>query len=106
MKGSDKHPVTLIGYSLLHVNKKVVTMPPGQTVAFCCIRPTTTLYQRGPLSSPPLTTPSYLGLFQNFQLSLFVEPFSSILREKPTTCLLYTSPSPRDGLLSRMPSSA
>ena len=25
---------------------------------------------------------------------------------KPTGCLLYTSPSPRDGLLSRMPSSA
>ena len=24
----------------------------------------------------------------------------------PVTCLLYTSPSPRDGLLSRMPSSA
>ena len=24
----------------------------------------------------------------------------------PTVCLLYTSPSPRDGLLSRMPSSA
>ena len=26
--------------------------------------------------------------------------------EKFTSCLLYTSPSPRDGLLSRMPSSA
>ena len=26
--------------------------------------------------------------------------------ELPFTCLLYTSPSPRDGLLSRMPSSA
>ena len=26
--------------------------------------------------------------------------------EVPTGCLLYTSPSPRDGLLSRMPSSA
>ena len=25
---------------------------------------------------------------------------------EPPTCLLYTSPSPRDGLLSRMPSSA
>ena len=25
---------------------------------------------------------------------------------EPSTCLLYTSPSPRDGLLSRMPSSA
>src|SRR5665647_3042510 len=45
LKVSDKHSVTFIGYSLLHVNKKVVTMPPGQTVAFFCIRPTTTLYQ-------------------------------------------------------------
>ena len=27
-------------------------------------------------------------------------------RAEPFTCLLYTSPSPRDGLLSRMPSSA
>ena len=27
-------------------------------------------------------------------------------REDPWNCLLYTSPSPRDGLLSRMPSSA
>ena len=29
-----------------------------------------------------------------------------VLLAKPQTCLLYTSPSPRDGLLSRMPSSA
>ena len=28
------------------------------------------------------------------------------IREAPGNCLLYTSPSPRDGLLSRMPSSA
>ena len=28
------------------------------------------------------------------------------LRTSNTSCLLYTSPSPRDGLLSRMPSSA
>ena len=27
-------------------------------------------------------------------------------RARPESCLLYTSPSPRDGLLSRMPSSA
>ena len=27
-------------------------------------------------------------------------------KEKNKNCLLYTSPSPRDGLLSRMPSSA
>ena len=29
-----------------------------------------------------------------------------LIREETVTCLLYTSPSPRDGLLSRMPSSA
>ena len=28
------------------------------------------------------------------------------VKKKIDTCLLYTSPSPRDGLLSRMPSSA
>ena len=31
---------------------------------------------------------------------------ANILLEAFNTCLLYTSPSPRDGLLSRMPSSA
>ena len=42
------------------------------------------------------------------------EIFYSVHKERPffsslveyMTCLLYTSPSPRDGLLSRMPSSA
>ena len=52
---------------------------------------------------------SYLLLIQNknfnfkaffyFQKSVKGGPFTK-------TCLLYTSPSPRDGLLSRMPSSA
>ena len=32
--------------------------------------------------------------------------WDSFQRELQQTCLLYTSPSPRDGLLSRMPSSA
>ena len=32
--------------------------------------------------------------------------FSIELKQGSITCLLYTSPSPRDGLLSRMPSSA
>ena len=31
--------------------------------------------------------------------------FASVI-DMPNNCLLYTSPSPRDGLLSRMPSSA
>ena len=33
-------------------------------------------------------------------------PFSDKMIGLPYICLLYTSPSPRDGLLSRMPSSA
>ena len=33
-------------------------------------------------------------------------PFGLEMEDRSYTCLLYTSPSPRDGLLSRMPSSA
>ena len=39
-------------------------------------------------------------------LSEFAGSVEGRLVEKPRGCLLYTSPSPRDGLLSRMPSSA
>ena len=42
-----------------------------------------------------------LGI-HHLQDVLFHLPF----RYQDRTCLLYTSPSPRDGLLSRMPSSA
>ena len=34
------------------------------------------------------------------------EKATKVKAEEDTICLLYTSPSPRDGLLSRMPSSA
>ena len=35
-----------------------------------------------------------------------LEPVTSILLYDSSSCLLYTSPSPRDATLSRMPSSA
>ena len=35
-----------------------------------------------------------------------VQSFAKAVEADPKDCLLYTSPSPRDGLLSRMPSSA
>ena len=35
-----------------------------------------------------------------------VERVLEVLRDRSTPCLLYTSPSPRDATLSRMPSSA
>ena len=34
------------------------------------------------------------------------DKLKDVFKDKVDTCLLYTSPSPRDGLLSRMPSSA
>ena len=49
------------------------------------------------------------AVLQNLDAQLRVYPRNSFiwqLGEQVTTCLLYTSPSPRDGLLSRMPSSA
>ena len=48
------------------------------------------------------TTPTRTELLAN------VPEFSGLKSypNTPNTCLLYTSPSPRDGLLSRMPSSA
>ena len=44
-------------------------------------------------------------LLDTGEISLFSE-FSIIITGQTDSCLLYTSPSPRDGLLSRMPSSA
>ena len=40
------------------------------------------------------------------RVALSSEPNRPVNWEDGGTCLLYTSPSPRDGLLSRMPSSA
>ena len=51
--------------------------------------------------------PETAGLIFNEELVRFSEPGAAVLlRGDEYTCLLYTSPSPRDGLLSRMPSSA
>ena len=43
---------------------------------------------------------------QNNKLAQFIQTIVVPAAEETDICLLYTSPSPRDGLLSRMPSSA
>ena len=48
-----------------------------------------------------------LGLKLDLNYNFKVEGFKQVVQAlSPSPCLLYTSPSPRDGLLSRMPSSA
>ena len=56
----------------------------------------------GPPSSGALTVGQILGLLNQFPVGSRGSPQAMRLMG----CLLYTSPSPRDGLLSRMPSSA
>ena len=51
-------------------------------------------------NSPVPTVSEIAALTQDLQWS------ESARSRTPISCLLYTSPSPRDGLLSRMPSSA
>ena len=61
-------------------------------------------YKQATKLSPSLATAHYnLGLIYGKinQQQLAIESYKQAI-----TCLLYTSPSPRDGLLSRMPSSA
>ena len=45
---------------------------------------------------------------QEIKVECYLDLLDNSITEngKALTCLLYTSPSPRDGLLSRMPSSA
>ena len=62
---------------------------------------------------PVLDGKDVMGLAQTgtgktaaFGLPLVSKLLATGKKPAPKTCLLYTSPSPRDGLLSRMPSSA
>src|SRR5664279_4836342 len=58
----------------------------------------------------PMKYPSYLVRHENkvvWLIHQFRQAYDRFgTAESDFTCLLYTSPSPRDGLLSRMPSSA
>ena len=57
------------------------------------------------IEATSFTLGSELNIFNNFEIDCAV--FTSFdASEHSEICLLYTSPSPRDGLLSRMPSSA
>ena len=57
--------------------------------------------------SETITFPSHLGRPDGFDLNFTLEPIAEEMRNiLDEDCLLYTSPSPRDSIASRMPSSA
>ena len=58
-------------------------------------------YEKGPDAQLGYTFPNLLTEYVMKNTHVPVGPWRGV-----NTCLLYTSPSPRDGLLSRMPSSA
>ena len=62
----------------------------------------------GALVVPVLTLRLVLGgTGESIRLAaLWMIEHNQLEQQEADTCLLYTSPSPRDGLLSRMPSSA
>ena len=62
------------------------------------------LSQFDDIATAKLTSSSLAFLESETTAQTAIATFSEVLGAKP--CLLYTSPSPRDGLLSRMPSSA
>src|SRR5680860_1001056 len=62
------------------------------------------VYIRGVLIQ--LWTPDHLRGRVNAVDKVFIGASNELGEFRAGTCLLYTSPSPRDGLLSRMPSSA
>ena len=60
----------------------------------------------GPHTNPCGARRQIIGVYDNSLLSTFSRVAKNLDMEHVMVCLLYTSPSPRDGLLSRMPSSA
>ena len=64
-------------------------------------------YWEGELSSSALSTAVACAAMQHVQTATGTEEHGALIQGGlHWLCLLYTSPSPRDGLLSRMPSSA
>ena len=79
------------GYIVASIDHKESTYEDQQSIA-------STLYNR-PIDQRTVLN-SMAALSEDIE-----SPFYSLV-DSENTCLLYTSPSPRDGLLSRMPSSA
>ena len=57
-------------------------------------------------AAAPLRTRHGTMKMDGVEVPVTIQPDTAVPKDPLQGCLLYTSPSPRDGLLSRMPSSA
>ena len=69
--------------------------------SFDCYGLAREMFRRAGVTVPDFTSPGTME-----RAAELIASQSERWRKVPYGCLLYTSPSPRDGLLSRMPSSA
>ena len=81
---------------------KSVAIPPSHTSGVCAPSPVEIDDKEHILNRAGSKMETYKGARTLTELKEFV----TTTKGEAGNCLLYTSPSPRDGLLSRMPSSA
>ena len=78
--------------------------PYGLQIIFSCMP--AAIHRGDPIASLDIES-ALLDLREEIKDQDFIKKLiRELLLDNPHRCLLYTSPSPRDGLLSRMPSSA
>ena len=116
----EKYAIGFFGYSYYIANEdEVQAVPILNPKTSTAVTPSMDTIKSGeyaPFSRPLfvyVNTESYAKLEVKKYLKFFFENLTSIVNEagyvplpSSITCLLYTSPSPRDATLSRMPSSA
>ena len=105
---SDMEAVLQLGYDIIHLSA-LLWLTGGMVNPFALLYLAPVVTAATTLNRSVFTSLSVLTIFASLLLLFYHRPLPwnpAGAFDLPEICLLYTSPSPRDGLLSRMPSSA
>ena len=92
--------------ALVTLNGSLSSDPNGDPITYAWSFTSKPTGSTATLSDSTIVNPTFTADQAGSYLLQLVVTDSHEAASTPATCLLYTSPSPRDGLLSRMPSSA